>query len=147
MEDEPRVRLQCVSEKGRLRVRIVTSGYALNANCRFPRDIRVEGKYWTVPASAVKLQGKTKFYYTISTKNLIEVDVNVQILDISALKVYDVTSEGECVICSYVRFADDMIIIAPCGHKCACFECLSQCDKCPICRSPIERMVKPSELE
>jgi hypothetical protein len=133
-----------VSDGKRLRVRIVSSGYTAHANCRFPRDIRVEGKEWEVPASAVKLQGKGKFYYTVSTKELREVHPT---LDHRDLKVYDVMENGECVICSDVIKSTDFIVLAPCGHQCGCLGCLQKVDKCPMCRTTISHRVKRSELE
>jgi len=38
------VYLQCVKVKNKLRVRITTPGYKNDANCQFPRAIRVEGR-------------------------------------------------------------------------------------------------------
>jgi hypothetical protein len=29
-----------------------------------------------------------------------------------------------------------------CGHVTMCFECLSKCDRCPICRAPIGNIIK-----
>jgi hypothetical protein len=148
MQTEGVVRLQCVQDGKQLRVRIVSSGYSSSANCRFPRAIRVVGKEWEVPKSAVKLQGGSgKFYYTIATKELREVQPEVKLLDISKLHVYDVTEEGECTMCLEVIPEDDMIIIAPCGHKCGCMGCLLKCQACPLCRTAIGRLVKRSELE
>jgi hypothetical protein len=29
-----------------------------------------------------------------------------------------------------------------CGHVAMCYECLSKCDKCPICRAPIQNKIR-----
>jgi Ca-activated chloride channel family protein len=42
------VNLQCVKDGGKLRVKIITSGYNNNANCQFPRAIRADGKMFRV---------------------------------------------------------------------------------------------------
>ena len=144
MQVEPIVRLRCVSEGKRLRVRILSSGYSPHANCRFPRNIRVEGKEWEVPASAVKLQGKGTFYYTVSTKELREVQ---PVVDHTGLVVYDVMEDGECVICYSKIASDDLIVLAPCGHQCGCLPCLRTLIKCPMCRANFTHLVKRSELE
>lgn len=144
MEAE-KVRLRCVSEGGRLRVKIVSKGYSPHANCRFPRAIRVEGKEWEVMPSDVKLQGTGKFYYVIKTSAIQE--VRPIPLDVSNLKVYDVTEDSECVICAEQKSDEDLAIVAPCGHKCGCFSCLERVQKCPICRGDVVRLVKKSELE
>jgi len=34
------VRLQCVKVNGKLRIRVVSPGFNLDANCQFPRNIR-----------------------------------------------------------------------------------------------------------
>lgn len=48
------VRLKCVKEKGKLRVKIVSQGYHHDDNCQFPRNIRQEGNEYLVPAIDVK---------------------------------------------------------------------------------------------
>ncbi len=48
--------------------------------------------------------------------------------------------EKKCVACNidYMNAA-----VANCGHVCMCYECLSKCgNKCPICRGPINRIIK-----
>lgn len=142
MEQERYVRLKCVSEKGRLRVKIISTGYSSNANCKFPRNIRIEGKEWEVPATAVKLQGKGKFYYVVGTKELREVQKEVRVAE-----VFDVMEGGECVVCTEVISEDAMIILSPCGHKCGCMTCMSKLKDCPICRTQIQHRVMRSELE
>ena len=50
MSDQ-QVYLECVREKSKLRVRIISPGYYSDANCQFPRAIRVEGRKYSVPPS------------------------------------------------------------------------------------------------
>ncbi len=47
------VRLQCVKEGSKLRVRIISHGYNHDANCQFPRNIRAPGRQYSVPISDV----------------------------------------------------------------------------------------------
>jgi hypothetical protein len=101
----------------------------------------VLGKEWEVPASAVRLLGKQKFYYRIDKKFIQEVAVRLE------LKVYDVTEDSSCVVCLETKKDEDLIIISPCGHKCGCRACLEPCRTCPICRTGIVRLVHKSELE
>jgi Ca-activated chloride channel homolog len=42
------VLVQCLKDKGKLRVRVVSDGYNPDYNMRFPRDIRVEGMLYVV---------------------------------------------------------------------------------------------------
>ncbi|RHY41775.1 hypothetical protein DYB34_008711 [Aphanomyces astaci] len=49
------------------------------------------------------------------------------------------SSANECVICmDEVRNA----VCIPCGHLSSCFDCLSSASTCPICRTPIQSVVK-----
>jgi hypothetical protein len=51
---------------------------------------------------------------------------------------------GRCIICS-VRWADTLLVHAGEGHMCVCHECsylLPLQAGCPICRQPIELMVR-----
>ncbi len=59
------VYLKCISDGSRLRVRIISPGYIQDANCQFPRALRQEGRYFSVPSSSVQLtssRGGTYFY-------------------------------------------------------------------------------------
>jgi hypothetical protein len=59
--------LQCVAEGSRLRVRIISPGYFNDANCQFPRSIREEGRYFSVPASSVRLAySRNSYFYRVS---------------------------------------------------------------------------------
>jgi E3 ubiquitin-protein ligase XIAP/baculoviral IAP repeat-containing protein 2/3 len=44
-----------------------------------------------------------------------------------------------CKICFELKIDS---IILPCGHCCSCMECCQALDICPICRTPIDRVVK-----
>lgn len=49
------VTLKCLKEKNKLRVRIISPGYYNNANCQFPRNIRLEGRIYQSRVSGIKL--------------------------------------------------------------------------------------------
>ncbi|CAN8015875.1 unnamed protein product [Ixodes persulcatus] len=42
---------------------------------------------------------------------------------------------SECVVCFDVK---TLLVFAPCGHVCCCFECSLDVSLCPLCRSNIE---------
>ena len=75
MKKQELVRLKCVKEGSKLRVRIISAGYNPRANCQFPRAIRVEGREYTYPATDVVFaeSAQHKFFYRIMKKNNIEV--------------------------------------------------------------------------
>lgn len=50
---------------------------------------------------------------------------------------------GKCVVCAE---GDADMVFFRCGHQCTCFGCASRCKSetrvCPVCRAPIEEMVR-----
>jgi len=144
MEAEEEVRLKCVKEGSKLRIKIISNGYSQKANCQFPRDIRVAGREYLVPKSGVTLaETKGKFFYRVNKKNIRiigtdEIDKN--------LKVYKDEENTECAICMVDGL--ELAIISPCGHMFTCFDCAKACkDTCPICRGPIEQLVRHDQLQ
>jgi len=55
-------------------------------------------------------------------------------------------SIGECIVCSQ---NPKSFIFVPCGHLCLCSSCASRdgFKHCPICRQPVERLLKPISTE
>ena len=49
------VYLQCIKEAGKLRIKVISSGYLQSANTQFPKDIRIEGRKYKVLASDINL--------------------------------------------------------------------------------------------
>ena len=47
------VYLECISEKKKLRMRVISDGYRSDLNCTFPKDARVEGAFYAVDHSQV----------------------------------------------------------------------------------------------
>ena len=45
----------------------------------------------------------------------------------------------ECCVC---LTATELVILAPCGHRCICAACNGSVQRCPLCRSPIESVVR-----
>lgn len=46
---------------------------------------------------------------------------------------------AECCVCFT---AADLLILAPCGHKCICAGCCGQLQKCPLCHTLIQATVR-----
>lgn len=134
------VLLKCVKEGGKLRVKIISPGYNHDANCQFPRDIRVENREYLVPVTCIKfssgLQGK--FFYKINKK-----DVIIKQESLTIEKIYEDEANNECAICMSEEKA---IVFAPCGHYCCCCVCAGKITSCPLCRVSILQRVERSQL-
>lgn len=146
----PLVRFTCVAEGSKLRVRIVGPGYSNRANVQFPRAIRVAGKFYTAPSSAVTYRRGprgTEFYHVTPSCISIVSDEAERATMIEALRVFEVDPAPECCIC---MVEDKSIIFMPCGHYCTCPSCAQRLmgdrSVCPICRSNIADFVLSNEL-
>ena len=65
------VRLKCVEEGRKLRIKIISPGYNSEANCQFPRDIRVANREYIVPREDVTFTDtRGKFFYRIKKTNI-----------------------------------------------------------------------------
>ena len=136
------VLLKCVKEGSKLRVKIISPGYSNYANCKFPKNIRVDGRKYTVEPSDIKLTAtKGKFFYSVNAKAIKIVDEQKETeLKLSELKIYEDKDQTDCVVCmlEIVENVDlKFVILAPCGHFCTCNVCAAKLDKCPICRADI----------
>jgi len=137
------VYLECVAEGRRLRVKIISPNYNNTANCVFPRDLRKEGRKFTVPKSTISFGKGPRgtFFYRVNKKSLIKV-LDEPIPD--DIKIYSV---GKCIICFDKDTETEMVVYIPCGHECMCIECDGSVKICPMCRIEIERSVKRSEIK
>lgn len=147
------IRLRCVKEGNKLRIKIISSGYSSDANCQFPKDIRVANREYEVPKSDITLSNtRGKFFYRIK-KNNITICSNKPSelgLDLTKLKIYGDENIAECSICmNDVDSKPDIvfIIIAPCGHYCCCKDCVKQLKQCPMCRADIGQIVTKDQLQ
>ena len=135
------VYLECVKVKSKLRIRITSAGYYKDANCMFPKDLRVEGrKYKTGSWNINLITSRGKYYYTVS-KVGIEVITEV---DLANLKIYEDTTSDECAICME---NPKSVIVNPCGHYYMCGTCGVSVKACPICRGNITSLVNKSEMD
>ena len=145
------VRLKCVKIGSKLRVRIVTPGYFTNANCQFPKDLRVEGRLYDVNACAVNLVTRNKNFYSITKKSAIKIVSDVDALtDLLAetkininIKVYEDNASDDCAIC---MTNEKCMIIVPCGHYYTCATCTALIKKCPICRCGFTKAINKSQM-
>jgi hypothetical protein len=148
---ENRVSLTCVVEGGRLRVRITSPGYLSTANCQFPRNLRAEGRSFTVPARAVSLVLRgAKAFYRVQAKDVVEDEAAVAPCLPVVARVYDAgVDDGSCAIClSEARTQ----VAAPCGHFYACEGCSrasvrSGPVKCAVCRCGVQAFVPRASVE
>jgi len=136
------VRLKCVKVDGKLRVRIISPGYLNNANCQFPKDIRLENRIYEVNFNQVTLVTRTnKNYYNVKKGHIKFIDEIEHLLE--KLKVFEDTSSDDCAIC--MSFEKCMVIV-PCGHYYTCEECTKKIKTCPICRIPFKISINKSEI-
>ena len=137
------VRLKCVKEAGKLRIKVLSKGYSHDANCQFPRDLRVEGREYLVPASDVKMtETRGKFFYRIGKKAIRVVESAP--VDLSNLKIYGDIDVVECCIC---MCEGELIIMVPCGHRCSCKPCAQKVSTCPMCRAAIAQLITGADLQ
>jgi hypothetical protein len=143
METQPLVELQCIKVGSKLRVRILTPGYYRDANCQFPRDLRVEGRHYKVSPSIISLiTTRGKYYYSVTNRGAIQV-VDATNIDLNALKVYEDTDTTECAIC---MSAPKDSVMYPCGHFYTCDECSKKLTTCPICRQKVSQIISKSQI-
>ena len=139
--------LECVEEGSKLRVKMKSSGYLINSNCQFPRDLRVAGRKFKVPVADVKLMNQRgKYFYSIKKKTNIEIISDGDASDITEIlrdnlknmKIYEDVETSDCAVClSDVK----SIVFIPCGHFYTCKSCSQQLKTCPICRVNISECV------
>ena len=133
------IKLKCVKEGSKLRVKIISPGYNSRANCQFPKNIRSDGAIYEVPAEDVGFSenAQNKFFYRIK-KN------NIKIITDQIDQIFEDESTTECVIC---MTEEKDVVFAPCGHYCCCNACATKLNsKCPICRGRISTIVKYDQI-
>ena len=144
----PTIRLKCIKINGKLRVRILTPGYFTNANCQFPRDLRIEGRLYDVSASAVILVTRNKNFYSVTKKSAIkivsgDIDELSDLLHVITINVFEDNASDDCAIC---MTNEKCMVIVPCGHYYTCAECTKKINKCPICRCGFTKSINKSQM-
>jgi len=148
------VLLQCVKEKSKLRVKMISSHpFIKGINCQFPRNIRREGMYYVLKSHGIRLKGT---FYAAMQKNTIvcstfdinEVKKYIETLnfDDKALpkKIFGDDDDLECVIC---MGETKNSVFSPCGHFITCKDCSTKFDKCPMCTLPISCIFRRDEIK
>ncbi len=136
--DNDYVYLQCVKERTKLRVRITSGSYFRDANCMFPRDLRVEGRRYRVRPRAVTLiSTRGKYYYSIKPSD-------IEVVDTSNIHIYEDEGTVECAIC---LTEPKSMVINPCGHYYMCGTCAPAVRTCPICRGPVASLINKSDMD
>jgi len=135
------ITLKCVKENNKLRIKITSPGFASQANCQFPKNIRIENQEYTVPQQDITMSDtKGKFYYRVKKNNIKLIDK----LDLTKLVVYnqDLT---ECGIC--LDNYDEYVIFVPCGHMISCKFCAAHLKQCCLCRADIKQVITKDQLQ
>jgi hypothetical protein len=140
------IELICVKEGSKLRVKISTPGYFNNANCQFPRDIRVEGNKYKVRAEDVSLiMTRGKWFYTIKKGNIEIINPNQpnpnQPNLNQPIQIYEDINEVECAIC---MSENKNTVFYPCGHYHTCTKCSNLLNNCPMCLKKITNRIDRS---
>lgn len=150
---EATIRLRCISEGGRLRIKILSKGFSHEANCQFPKNIRLEGREFLVPREDISMvETRGKFFYRIK-KNRIqicEIDgvVGIDASGLKDLRVFEDPELTDCVVCMEDKDpVAGFMIYVPCGHACACRKCSDRLKDCPMCRTPISQKITKSQLQ
>ncbi len=148
------VLLQCVKEKSKLRVKMISSQpFIKGINCQFPRNIREEGKYYVVKSGLITLK---KNFYSAMQKDAVVCstfdmeEIKKYINDMAATNnkinptvIYGDDDDYGCVMC----LGDEKdIVFAPCGHFITCNGCSKLCQKCPLCGVKVLDLLKREEI-
>jgi hypothetical protein len=147
---ETRVYLTCVQDGKKLRVRITSPGFNTDANCQFPRDLRVPGRVFSVSANQISIaaRGTQKFFYRVAKPIRTESEgfqiPEQKVMGQKPAKVYEDEEQRDCLVCLEDPKA---IILVPCGHYSLCRGCASLLSKCPLCRSPISQKITPDQMD
>lgn len=143
-EEYQMVRLKCVREGAKLRVRIISPGYLPRANVQCSRAMRIEGRTFLAHPTDIRINQTHKPFYSCK-KMVVEESGTVSsssfaapMLPSSAAanclhihNLYDCSDSEECVIC---MVNEKSVVIGPCGHYFACADCAQRISVCSMCR-------------
>lgn len=148
LERSDLVDLICVKQGGKLRVRILTPGYLQDANCQFPRDLRVEGRRFQVHYQYIHLMTQRgRYFYSVRQRDQIKIVTSSSSVSstssastvlLSSVTIFEDKDSTECMIC---MDEPKSMVFYPCGHYYCCESCSSRVKKCPICRQAITQSI------
>jgi hypothetical protein len=148
------VYLKCVKEGSKLRIKIISPGFFFEANCQFPKDIRIENRKYSVPLNAISFsEGPNhKFFYRINKANINIITEEPTLVRENKLvlleKIFEDETVTECIIC---MSNEKETVFAKCGHYTCCELCsmtiYKTTKKCPICRCTIDSVVKRESIQ
>ena len=139
-----KLKLKCIKVGGKLRIRIISPGYFNEANCQFPKDLRVENRLYEVNTEDVVLVSRSKNFYKISKKSIKiinEIDILTETLN--SIKVFEDVDASDCAIC---MVNEKCMIIVPCGHYYTCESFTYKLKTCPICRINFTKTINKTQM-
>ena len=99
-------------------------------------------KYVVIIQSTIRMYLAIKYVNKFKIDNFSQIlrEKNEMIKKIDEYKMKQDEKQKSCTIC----YNDDceLVIIAPCGHKYCCESCTNIIKTCPVCRLPINGIVK-----
>jgi len=126
------VYLQCNKVKGKLRINVISLGYNNDANCRFPKALRVEGRQYKISSNNLGVQSSKNgtCYY------IVRGDIEI-VKDVKPERIFEIKL---CVVC---LTNPSQIVYIPCCHQVICKECdiHYKGHSCPMCRTTISRKI------
>ena len=133
------VKLKCVRENKKLKVKVISPGYDDTKYCKFPRSMKDEGSEYLVLQTDITFLNNL---YYIKNNNIQVIDPLLVEL-VNNIKVYNVSKEHECNICM-----TDMTheVIYNCGHS-NCIICSTKVKSCPLCRIEITHSIKKEQFD
>lgn len=145
------VHLVCIKEGSKLRIKMKSLNYLTNSNCRFPRDLRIEGmSYYVTPDCVTLNRSRNTFFYMVNKHGIKYSVMDNEINnihtggDINRIgKIFEDENDPLCIVC---LDNNKEMVIAPCGHYNTCAVCVARLDKCPLCRGNIEYYINRREL-
>ena len=139
--------IKCVKVKNKLRIKFHSyfdsegkeyrNVYNNTYNCQFPKDIRVEGRFFEIGENDLTtVINRGKSFYRVSKNNIKILDEYTDPdFDISKIKIYSI---DECVVCLTEK---PNVIFLPCGHQCTCLTCYNMISNvhkdCSLCKKKI----------
>jgi hypothetical protein len=141
------VYLICVLEKKKLRVKVLSDNYLKEANCQFPKNLRISNRKFKIQNTDISLiRTRGKYFYSVKKNANITILPDDFIIEQPQINLDNITiytdDNDECICC----LDKNKVIVLSCGHYNLCEECSIKVDKCPMCRTIITNRIHKNDF-